>query len=153
MERTPAEFMAARERLGMDRSDVARELGIDKRTVSRWESPASPTVPFEQAWEILERHLERHRSAVETALDIIEWQTQEHGAPRDVVLPVYPNEATWRAAHPESNITHEMANATNRAVGEAAEAMGYAISFVWPDTDLIRSMRQKADERFQDRQQ
>ena len=90
---------------------------------------------------------------METALDIIEWQTQEHGAPRDVVLPVYPNEATWRAAHPESNITHEMANATNRAVGEAAEAMGYAISFVWPDTDLIRSMRQKADERFQDRQQ
>ena len=59
MERTPAEFMAARERLGMDRSDVARELGIDKRTVS----------------------------------------------------------------------------------------------LVWPDTDLIRSMRQKADERFQDRQQ
>jgi len=35
---TPAEFRAARERLGLTRPQLARLLGVDARSVARWEA-------------------------------------------------------------------------------------------------------------------
>ena len=74
MERTKIGFQATRQRVGMGVPDVAHALGISPNTVKRWESPASPAVPFEQAWELLERELARHLAQVDAGLDHVERQ-------------------------------------------------------------------------------
>jgi transcriptional regulator with XRE-family HTH domain len=143
---TPADFAATRYRLGMSVNDLARALGIDRRLVERWESPASPAEPFPQAWDILEQAERRHAAAVGAALDKIEDAGEDA-----VTLPWWPSASAYRAAGHTDAITHTMQNATAAAVAEAAEALGYSVRFVWPDTPLIREQVARADERRQKR--
>lgn len=142
MDRTPIGFQAARQRVGMGVADVAHALGINPNTVKRWESPASAAEPFEQAWEMLERELTRHRTQVEAGLDAIERAGED-----DVTLPYWPSEAAWHAANPRSPISARMANATIMATAEAAEALGHTVRFALPDTELVREMLARAEER------
>jgi hypothetical protein len=46
---TSAEFVVWREFLGLDRHWVARQFGVNERTVRRWESKGSVPVAAEQA--------------------------------------------------------------------------------------------------------
>lgn len=141
---TAADFQATRERLGISSNDMARFLGIEKRTVTRWESPASPAEPISQAWEILERFERRHSAAINTALDAIEEAGED-----TVTIPYWPSAAAYCAEHPGAAISYGMANADARALAEVAETLGYTVRFVWPDTDMIREQVARADERRQ----
>ena len=145
-DRTPAEFQATRKRVGLSCSDLAHALGIEVRTVRRWESPSSPAVPFDQAWDLLDARLETRRRAIDAAIDELEKQEKERGGIASVSLAIWPSDAAWSQAHPGEQGGARFANSINCAVADVAEALGYAVEWVWPETDLVKSQRQRAAE-------
>lgn len=51
--RTKADFRALRERCGLSITDIADALGVQTRSVRRWETPGYPEPP-EDAWRALD---------------------------------------------------------------------------------------------------
>ena len=145
-DRTPAEFQATRKRVGLSCSDLAHALGIEVRTVRRWESPSSPAVPFDQAWDLLDARLETRRRAIDAAIDELEKQEKERGGIASVSLAIWPSDAAWSQAHPGEQGGARFANSINCAVADVAEALGYAVEWVWPETDLVKAQQQRAAE-------
>lgn len=145
-DRTPAEFQATRKRVGVSCSDLARALGIEVRTVRRWESPSSPAVPFDQAWDLLDKMMQRRSQAIDAAIDELERHEKEHGGVASVSLPIWPSDAAWSEAHPGEQGGARFANSINCAVADVAEALGYAVEWIWPETDLVNAQRQRAAE-------
>ena len=145
-DRTPAEFQATRKRVGVSCSDLARALGIEVRTVRRWESPSSPAVPFDQAWDLLDKMMQQRAQAIDAAIDELERQERERGGVASVSLPIWPSDAAWSQAHPGEQGGARFANSINCAVADVAEALGYAVEWVWPETDLVKAQRQRAAE-------
>lgn len=144
-DRTPAEFQAARKRVGASCSDLAHALGIEVRTVRRWESPSSPAVPFDQAWDLLDGMMQRRTQAIDAAIDELEMQEQERGG-ASVTLTIWPSDAAWSEAHPGEQGSARFANSVSCAVADVAEALGYTVEWAWPETDLVKAQRQRAAE-------
>ena len=84
--RTKAGFRAAREGVGMTQHALARELGVEVRSVKRWESPDAPQVPPEDAWDVLDAALAAQRQAVAYALGKVDEvaQGQRRRAPHGI---------------------------------------------------------------------
>lgn len=63
-----AEFRLLREAVGMTQAAMARELGVEVRSVKRWESQEAPQAPPQDAWNLLEGALAEQDRAVSAAL-------------------------------------------------------------------------------------
>ena len=144
-DRTPAEFQAMRKRVGVSCSDLAHALGIEVRTVRRYESPSSPAVPFDQAWDMLDGMMKRRAQAIDAAIDELERQERERGV-ASVSLTIWPSDAAWSEAHPGERGSARFANSINCALADVAEALGYTVEWVWPETDLVKAQQQRAAE-------
>ena len=77
--RTLAEFRAIRETVGMTQGMLADALGVEPRSVRRWESPSAPQVPPQDAWDVLDSALDTQRQGIASALGEIDRMAQERG--------------------------------------------------------------------------
>lgn len=127
--RTKADLKARREMLGMSQQLFASILGVDVRSVKRWESPDAveyKEAPSE-AWDVIEGFAQQQAWVIETALD----NADASGAD-EVSLTYWRSEAEYEAAHPGEGKFWQMANANSRLIAFLLEDDGYDVDFDFP---------------------
>lgn len=132
--RTKAAFRATRETVGMTQHALARELGVEVRSVKRWESAAYPGYGAPQdAWDVLDAALAAQRRAVSFALGKVDEVAQGRGTyPGHVALPYWASQRAYDAGHvPADGGDWRMANANSRLVAFALHERGIPVE--WAD--------------------
>lgn len=131
-ERTKAEFRALREIVGLTQAALADELGVQVRSVKRWELPAAPQRPPQDAWDVLDEAVAAQRQVVSYALGKVDELAMEHGDyPKEVSLPYWSSAEHYRQGHSVPDVGDwRMANANNRAVALALRERGIPVSWV-----------------------
>lgn len=134
-----AALKALRETVGMTQSDLAEELGVDVRSVKRWESAASDNAAPADAWAVLERARGTQRRQVAYALAVVREQADALGhAPDAVALTYYRDQQQYDACGRDDG-PYGVANANARAVAAALEGEGFAVEFRYPEEGAVRT--------------
>lgn len=139
--RNKPEFRAIREMVGMTQAALADELGVEVRSVKRWESPTAAQQPPQDAWDVLDAALERQREVVGFALDKVhDVMDETGGAPQAVVLPYWANADEYAVASTDAAMgvagDWRMANANERAL--AAILWSEGIDVAWSNGNPAR---------------
>ncbi len=136
MKHTKAALKATRERVGMTQQDLADELGVQVRSIKRWESPASGYDAPQDAWDVLEKSMREHVAAVDEALDLVDGIESSHGKPARVVLTYYRDQAQYdERGRDEGKVG--VVNARARAVADVLEDEGIEVEWRYPDEGAI----------------
>lgn len=139
MQHTKAALKATRERVGMTQQDLADALGVQARSVKRWESPASGYEAPQDAWDVLEEALEAHWEAVDSALEIVAQQAEGLGhMPDAVALTYYRDQAQYDALGRDEGLVG-VVNARSRAIADALEADEVEAVWLYPDEGSVRT--------------
>lgn len=139
--RTLAEFRAIRETVGMTQGMLAEELGVNPRSVRRWESPDYEEYqPPQDAWDVLDDALDTQRRGIAAALDRLDEIVQERGAAPDAVqLPYWTSQDAYDRHHyVDDGGDWRMANATNRMLAEMLHERGIEVD--WTDGPTVPRM-------------
>lgn len=138
--RTKAEFRAIRETVGMTQAALARELGVEVRSIKRWESPTAPQVPPKDAWDVLDAALSAQRRGIAAALGKVDEVAQEYGSyPESVALPYWSGQDAYDEGHyVDDGGDWRMANATSRMLAHALHERG--IRAEWSDGPTVPRM-------------
>lgn len=139
--RTLAEFRAMRETVGMTQGMLAAALGVEPRSVRRWESPVCGGYrPPRDAWDALDAALDTQRRGIAAALDKVDELAQERGAAPDAVrLPYWLSQDAYDAGHyVDDGGDWRMANATNRMLAERLHERGIRVE--WTDGPTVPRM-------------
>ena len=136
-----AAFHAIRELTGLTQAALAAALGVEVRSVKRWESPRAPQLPPGEAWDYVAGALSRQREVVRFALDKVHDVTDEQGAPPDEVsLPYWSGADDYgeRSTDAAMGVAGDwrMANANARALASALWAEGVHVT--WSATSPAR---------------
>lgn len=123
-----ATYKAMREHVGISHATLAKALGVNERTVKRWEDDRYNDPP-EDAWNILVQLRERQLDMVDYAVD----KARAAGVER-VMLNYYRTQTQYDIAGRDEG-DYRMANANARAVANALEALGYEVEYSYPDED------------------
>ena len=140
MDHTKADLKARREMAGLTQLDLAKALGVDIRSVKRWEKPDNgyPTAPRD-AWDIIDGALAVQRQAVTLALaKVQEIEDAQGGAPEEVDLTYYRSQADYDDFGRDPGPVG-VADATARAVAAELEAAGYHVRFRYPQEGATRT--------------
>ena len=131
-----AEFRAMREQVGLSQADVADALGVNVRSVKRWEDPGYPFEIPEDAWAVLHDAYVLQRRQVEYAVEkaIQMGETTGKHSSLEVRLAYWRTQSDYDAAHPHDPGSHGQANAVSRAVAEKLQDLGFDISFHYGST-------------------
>ena len=139
--RTLAEFRAIRDTVGMTQGMLAEELGVNPRSVRRWESSDCEAYkPPQDAWDVLDDALDTQRRGIAAALDRLDEIAKERGtAPDAVQLPYWPSQAAYDAGHyVDDDGDWRMVNSTNRMLAYALHERGIRVE--WTDGPTVPRM-------------
>lgn len=124
--RSRADFKAQRDALGLSLHDVAELMGVQERSVRRWEAEGGNRIP-DAAWELLDGLAERFdlavQSAVEAALD--------SGA-KNAELTYYRTQREYEE-HGRDEGHYGLANAIAREVAFELQVEGLQVSMRFPE--------------------
>ena len=131
------ELMARREMLGISRDQLAHIVGVTRpRTVKLWEE-REEAVPAD-VWEAVDALLDKQDRAVGTALRIVD----EYDDVETVTLPYWRDQAEYdEYHHVDDGGTYTMANATNRRLAAALDAIGIYVEWVRGCDNPVPRMR------------
>lgn len=134
MARTTASFRALREMCGVTQQQVADRLGVRVVTIKRWERGDSP-VP-EDAMALIMSAMAEHDAGVADDLARI-LASAEPGA--EICMPYYRSQAQadLDCDPGETAGPYNFLNAITRSTAERLVAMGYRVSFSYPDEERI----------------
>lgn len=104
----PPTFKTLREQLGVEQEWLANQLGVNIRSVKRWEKTHQPPP---EAYELLAGILEQWIGLADKTIDEID---AEPTPPEQVDLTRYLNEESYLRAHPESSESWSMHTAKIR---------------------------------------
>lgn len=139
--RTLAEFRAIRETVGMTQGMLAEELGVNPRSVRRWESPDYDGYqPPQDAWDVLDEALDAQRRGIAAALGKLDEIVKERGeAPDSVQLPYWNSQSDYDRHHyVDDGGDWRMANATSRMLAAALHERGIEVD--WTDGPTVPRM-------------
>ncbi len=132
LNRTKSEFRALRETVGLLQSDIAFALGVEERSVRRWESPDAPQFPPQDAWDVLDDAFERQGEVIDFALAKVEEIAQQQGNyPKAVELPYWSSAKDYAHHHSvDDGGDWRMANANNRLIAFALEERDIEVQWI-----------------------
>lgn len=154
MERTKAQFRAYRESLGLSQHDVAEALGVQERSVRRWEQPGYYAPPA-GAWEWLDGMQRLHDTMVGGSMGTVRELAEEAGKNPGSVSMFYWRNQEECDLHARDRAPYGFLNAVTREVTrqlkaegiearlqfreEADEALGKAVETRWSALTLTYS--------------
>ena len=121
----PVEFRVERERIGLAQGDVSSVLGVDARTVTRWESGRSAMPDY--AADAMEELGRKFDAAVEGMLKVAAANPSDA-----VVIQYYRMQVTYDRTHNDGGRIG-MVNAVSREVARALRAEGRTVRFVYAE--------------------
>lgn len=136
---TSANFRALREICGVTQQQVADAMGVQIRTVKRWEKGETPLPDDALAW--MRECATEHTLGVRTELGEIMAKAE----PGEAICLTYYR--TQEQADLEAEIRgveagpYQFINAVYRSVGERLTDMGYLVSFKYPDEERVEVKR------------
>lgn len=137
--RSKADFKCLRERVGLSQQDVASALGVNIRSVKRWEDPSFPNHAPEDAWAVLDNAMEVQRQQVSYACAVVAQQVESFGMePVTVPITYYKDQAMYDEYGRDPG-PFGQANANARAVATALEQRGINVTFNYPLHGAIRT--------------
>ncbi len=138
--RTKADFAALRETVGLTQANLADDLGVNPRSVKRWEQPGMDGYePPEDAWEVLDAYAETQRRMVDHARETVISTGEEAGRqPEQVVLTYFRSQEQYdRLGRDEG--WYGVANANARAVAAELRRYGFSVVFRYPEEGAVRT--------------
>lgn len=126
MRKTKAAYKALREHTGVSHANLGRMLGVNERTVKRWEDGRYGNPP-DDAWDILLELRDRQLDMIDFAI-----QKATDSGVEIVSINYYRTQAQFEAFGRDEG-DYRMANANARAVATALEAMGFEVEYSYPD--------------------
>lgn len=133
MAKTTANFRALREMCGVTQQQAADALGVRALTVKRWEKGYTSIPGDAMAW--LMGCVEEHDAGVAENLGRILAALPAGG---EASMPYYRTQEQADAeAYPEQAGPHGFLNAVTRSTAERLMAMGYRVSFSYPDEERL----------------
>ena len=137
--RSKADFKALRERVGLLQTDVAKTLGVNVRSVKRWEDPSFPNRAPEDAWAMLDEAMDMQKRQVSYACAVVAQQVESFGMePVTVPITYYRDQAMYDEFGRDPG-PFGQANANARAVAAALEQRGIKVTFNYPLHGAIRT--------------
>lgn len=127
-DRSSTDFRARREALGMTQGLLAHLLEVDIRTVKRWENPATPWEPPEDAWQLIDQYTALQAQVVDEACDRAYDARELHGT-GTVQLAYWHDRDEYEAAHPGEGPYWRMANANSRLTGAILSMDGFEVRY------------------------
>lgn len=132
MERTAADLKALRELCGLSQQQLADELGVDKRSVKRWES-GTHNAP-QDAWDAIDRAMAMRDSALEDGYAVIDAPNRANA----VTLTYWRSQADYDE-HGRDQGYYGVANANARAVADLLMQAGIECRFRYWDGGATRT--------------
>lgn len=139
MARTKADFKALRERVGLSQNDIADALGVNIKTVKRWEKPDFPYSAPDDAWAYLKEVLDSQRQQVSYLLAVVAKQVEELGNEPAVVPITYYRDQAMYDEYGRDEGPFGWPNAVARAVAVELERRGIGYEFRYPTEGAIRT--------------
>lgn len=133
-----ATLRALREQCGHSQQSLADALGVNVRSVKRWEHEADASVPPKDAWVALTATLSMQRQMAAYAVEVATKQAAMLGCPNVVQLTYYRDQAMYDLYGRDEGY-FGVANANSRAAAEALRSKGYEVEFSYP-TDSAPSI-------------
>lgn len=133
---TKADFRALRERLGLTQKNLADAVGVELRTVKRWEHPGWGDIP-EDVWAYIERMEDSYYQSVEIAIEKAVSLSDSTGVD-SVTLTYYRDQEQYDACGRDDGPVGYV-NAMSRDVAAELERCGITVSFRYPDDGAIRT--------------
>ena len=144
MQKTKANFKALRETVGMSQQYLADILGVNVRSIKRWENPKATDygVAPQDAWDVLEDARKAQKTIVEMGVKQVKQlekrMSEESDADlNEVGLTYWFSENEYEKAHPGQGREWQMANANSRMVAFELEKLGYSVNFDFPGIKSI----------------
>nr|DAH85370.1 MAG TPA: protein of unknown function (DUF4447) [Caudoviricetes sp.] len=139
-ERTKADFAALRETVGLTQANLADDLGVNPRSVRRWEQPGQEGYePPAEAWEVLDRYADLRRQMVDHARETVMRAGERMGGqPGQVVLTYYRSQEQYDDLGRDEG-WYGVANANARAVAAELAHYGVRACFRYPGEGAIRT--------------
>lgn len=138
--RTKADFAALRETVGLTQSNLADDLGVQARSVRRWEQPGQEGYePPADAWDMLDFYADLQRQMVDHARETVMRTGEEAGHQPDRVVLTY-----WRSQEQYDELGRDegwygVANANARAVAAELGRHGFKVRFAYPGEGAIET--------------
>lgn len=133
---TGAGLRALRELCGVTQQQMADALDVSVRAVKRWEADTRQVPEGVSEWALMAAS--EHDMAVEDIVDRVE-SGVPHG--NHVVLSYYRTQiqSDWIASlrGDEKAGPYQVLNAATRSAAEILKAKGYAVSFAYPDEEIV----------------
>lgn len=128
------EFRAIRELVGMTQATLAEALGVQERSVRRWESLEAPQEPPEDAWELLGDAEKRQEEGLALALNKVDGVRDVIGDGRlEVHIAYWASQSDYleHSVDAKNGVAgdYRMANANARALCAILEAEGVEVVF------------------------
>ena len=136
--RTKADFAALRETVGLTQAALAEELGVNPRSVKRWEQPGMEGYePPQDAWDVLDAYDETQRQMVDHCRETAVQARERAGhMPAEVRLTYYRNQAQYDELGRDDG-WYGVANANARAVAAELRRCGFEVRFAYPGEGAI----------------
>ena len=138
--RTKADFAALRETVGLTQANLADDLGVQVRSVRRWEQPGQEGYePPADAWAALDFYANLQRQMVDHARETVMWTGEEAGRqPDEVVLTYYRSQEQYDELGRDEG-WYGVANANARAVAAELVRHGLKVRFAYPGEGAIET--------------
>ena len=138
--RTKADFAALRESVGLTQANLADDLGVQARSVRRWEQPGQEGYePPADAWDMLDSYADLQRQMVDHARETVMRTGEGAGhQPDEVVLTYYRSQEQYDELGRDEG-WYGVANANARAVAAELARYGLSVRFSYPGEGAIET--------------
>lgn len=140
--RTKQELRAIRELTGITQSALAEMLGVQVRSVKRWESTEAPQQAPRDAWDILDEAWDAQQEGLHVATETARELMESYGDMGAVVLPYWEGQQEYETYSTDSMMgtagSWREANANIRALATILVHEGIIVNFMsgrdWAET-------------------
>lgn len=140
--RTKQELRAIRELTGITQSALADILGVQVRSVKRWESTEAPQQAPQDAWDVLDEAFEIQHRGIAVAMETVRELMESYGETGAVVLPYWEDREEYDMYSTDSALgvagSWREANANIRALATILTHEGVTVNFMsgrdWAET-------------------